>query len=125
MNRDPGRKHYPRRAILRWLAAAPAAAVTAGAVLGQSTTEDTGFDKLDELAKPDDEEENRKAAAAVSDEARCLAENEDALSRSERRALMEKMKGLEGALEKLRAFDIADDVEPSLIFRPLGSGGRR
>ncbi len=128
MNRYPGRKHYPRRAILRWLAAAPAAAVAGSAgvaVLGQTTKEDTGFDKLDELAKPDDEEESRKAAATISDEARCLAENEDALSRSERRALMEKMKGLEEALEKLRAFDIADDVEPALIFRPLGSGGRR
>jgi hypothetical protein len=125
MNRPAGRRRYPRRTVLRWLAAAPAAAAAGRGILAQSSGEDPGFDKLDDLSEPSDAEEIRKAGAALSEEARCLAESADSLSRAERRALMEKMKGLEGALQKLRAFEIADGVEPALVFRPLGSGPRR
>lgn len=122
MKRIVHRKRYPRRAVLGWLAAAPAAALAGRELLAQ---EDTGFENLDKLSEPEDEEDLRRAGAPLTEEARCLAESEDSLSRSERRALMEKMKGLEGALRKLRDFEIADDVEPALVFRPLAGGRRR
>ena len=124
MARIPGRPKLPRRAILRWMAAAPAAVVVHRATLAQ-TQGDSVFNELDKLSEPDDAEAAKKAAEGLSDAARCIAENEEGLSRKERRALMEKMPGLEGALKKLREFEIADDVEPAFRFQAMRSGRRR
>lgn len=119
------RRNLPRRYVLRWLAAAPAAAVAAREIAFAQAQGESGFDNLDELAEPKDKKEQEKAEKGLSDAARCIAENRKDLSRKEKQRLMEKMKPLEGALTKLRDFQVADDVEPALVFRAAVPAGRR
>jgi len=101
-----------RRKALGWIAAAPAAAAVAPAVLAQY--EETGFD---DLGGPP--EQPREVPRDASDDIKCLVKNEDELSRKERRDLADNLKGLQEALDKLRDFDLADDVEPAMAFRAL------
>lgn len=120
MARNPASPKVPRRKVLHWLAAAPAAAAVGGSTLAQEIEE---FGQLEEFAGSKDREE-AKAGKGVSADARCIADAQEDLSRKERRALLEKMKGLEGALKTLREFEVADRVEPAMLFRPLRPAGR-
>jgi hypothetical protein len=119
--RTPCKKPLPRRAVLRWLAAAPAAAAVGTAALARPQDERTGFEDADAYGEASESQEVEDASSF----ARCVADNEGSLSRKERRALLEKMPGLEGALKELREFKVPDHVEPAINFRALGSGGRR
>lgn len=122
MTRKPPVK-LSRRKALRWIAATPAAAALGGAALGQ-VQEPSDFGQLDKLADSQDDKELEESRKEASAGARCIADNED-LSRAEKKALLDKMKGLEGALQTLRDFEIAGDVEPAINFRAVMAGGRR
>jgi len=101
-----------RRKALGWIAAAPAAAAVSPAVLAQ--LEDTGFT---EPAKPHERKEELPKDA--SDDIKCLVKGEDELSGKERKKLAENLEGLQNALDTLRGYDLADDVEPAFEFRAM------
>ena len=112
-----------RRKALTWLAATPAVAALGGSALAQME-EIEEFANLDKLADSKDDKELKKAAKAATADARCIADNED-LSRREKKALLKKMQGLEGALKTLREFESAGEVEPAFSFRAMRAAGRR
>jgi hypothetical protein len=103
-----------RRAAMRWIAAAAPAAMLAGAI--PAASEETDASKAE--AKP--------PTPKLSDDAKCVVRNTDGLTGPERKRLEKQLPGFEGALKKLRDFDLPDDVEPATTFRALRStGGRR
>jgi len=108
-------KGLSRRSALTWIAAAPAVAAAGGAVLGSEEAK-TG------AAKP----ETPPAPTKPSPYARFVAKDEKALTGKERDQLLKQAPGLEGALKKLREFDLGDAVEPAINFLALRSpkGGR-
>jgi len=108
----PMTRRWTRRKALGWIAAAPAAAAIAPGLLAQ---EETGFDT------PAGPTKRPAVPKGAPDEIKCLVKAEDDLSRKERSKLAGNLEGLKDALEKLREFDLADDVEPALTFRALGS----
>jgi hypothetical protein len=125
MPSTPAERKIPRRTVLRLLAAAPAAAAIGSAALGAPVDEVLDFGKLDELAAKDKEGEDRNAREGASPEARFIADVEDDLTRAQRRRLLEKMPALEDALKTLRAYPVADAVEPAFVFSPMKSRGPR
>jgi len=120
----PVDRKIPRRTALRLLAAAPAAAAVGSAAFGAPVDEVLEFGNLDKLAEKKGEAEDRKAREGASDEARFIADEEDELSRAERRRLLAKMPSLEDALRTLRDYPVADAIEPAFVFRALKSGSR-
>lgn len=101
-----------RRKALGWIAAAPAAAAVAPGVLAQ--LEDTGFS---DIGKPPERRDDLPRDASA--EIKCLVKGEGGLSRKERSKLAENLEGLQEALDALRDFEVADDVEPAMAFRAM------
>jgi len=111
------KERMSRRKALGYLAAAPAAAAMAPAVFAQ--LEDTGFTDLDRVPPKRDD-----VPRDASNDIKCLVKGERELSRSERKDLVDDLTGLQEALDKIRTFELADDVAPALEFRPLGAANR-
>jgi len=98
-----------RRTALRMLAAAPAALAGGAALAAQKGAESE--------AKPEPK---------PSPYARFIAKDEKDLGGKERSRLLEQMPGLEGALKKIRDFEVPPETEPALNFKAIRStkGGR-
>jgi hypothetical protein len=108
VNDETNAKDLSRRTALRWMAvAAPAVAALGGAALGA------------DQAKGEAKAETKPEEPKLSEEARFTIRNEPGLSDAERARLEKQLPAFEGALKKLRDFDLADDVEPAVRFRAL------
>jgi hypothetical protein len=109
------RKSNPltRRAALRLIAAAPIAAAAARSAIGA----EQGAPKPEAKKPPE-------APPKPSAYAKFISKDEPDLSGDERSRLRKQMPGLEGALKKLRDFDLSDDAEPAFTFSALPPGLR-
>lgn len=109
-------RQVSRRSALGWIAAAaPAAAIL------QAHAAETASGTKDAKNEPPPE-----APPKPTDLGRFIAKSETGLSSAERKQLLKQLPGLEGALKKLREFQVADGVEPAFTFRALRArkGGR-
>lgn len=103
-----------RRSALRWMAvAAPAVALTGRAV------------QAAEQAVEGAKTEEKPPKPKLSEDARFVVKSEPGLTGPERKRLQKQLPAFEGALRKLRDFNLPDDVEPAFNFRALRSAGRK
>ena len=77
-------------------------------------------------AQQNPSESEAKPEPKPSHYARFIARDEKDLSGKERSRLLEQMPGLEGALKKIREFEVPPEIEPALSFKAIRStkGGR-
>lgn len=104
---DDGKKTLSRRSALGWIAVAAPAIAT----LGGGTP--FAAEKTPGEAAPD--------PPKLSEQGKFIAKNEAGLSGAERKRLRKQLPGFEGALRKLRDFELPDDVEPAVRFQALRS----
>ncbi len=111
-----------RRSALRLLAAAHAAAALGGAALAGPSQQEKGAAPVSPEAATTPAAKEPEAASPPSKPSRYakfVAKNEEGLTSAERKRLEKQLPGIEGALRKIRDFNLPDDVEPALTFRAL------